>query len=191
VQAFEYPAVLTKGRVAVARKNEEDAALEAQAREQALRDLESRWQQECERRVTEERAQLKQAIDGFASECDQYYRRVEAEVVQLSLAIARRILHREAETDQLMLAGVVRVALDNLRAATDLKLHVCPTHAQAWRELFGKAGGKYQLTVLDEPLFEPSQVRLESSLGMVELGVDEQLKEIEHGFFDLLAAKPR
>src|SRR5689334_16421423 len=162
VQAFEYPAVLTNGRTAPARKSDEDAALEAQAREQMLRELEAHWQKECERRVAEERAQLKQAIDGFAGDCDQYYRRVEAEVVQLSLAVARRILHREAETDPLMLAGVVRVALDNLRDATDLKLHVCPTHAQAWRELFKKSSGRYQLTVLDEPLFEPSQVRLES-----------------------------
>ena len=38
VQAFEYPAVLTNGRAAAARKNEEDAALEAQAREQMLRE---------------------------------------------------------------------------------------------------------------------------------------------------------
>src|SRR5690242_5990742 len=88
MQAFEYPVVPTRGGVAAARKREEDAVLETEGREQALRELEAHWQKECERRVAEERAQLKQAIDGFTGDCEQYYRRVEAEVVQLSLAIA-------------------------------------------------------------------------------------------------------
>jgi flagellar assembly protein FliH len=92
----------------------------------------------------------------------------------------------------MMLAGVVRVALDNLRAATEIKLHVCPAHAQAWRDMFeDPTGATYQVKVVEEPLFSPAQCRLESNLGTVELGVDDQLKEIEQGFFDLLAARPR
>ena len=188
VQAFEYPTVLGAG--AMARRTEDTVAHEARIRQVALQESEERWRSELERTLAEERQQIKVALDAFAEECDAYYRRVEAEVVQLSLAIARRILHREAELDPSMLAGVVRVALDSLRAATDVKLHVCPAHAKAWREMFEGTAGKYQITVMEEPLFPPSQCRLESNLGSVELGVDDQLKEIERGFFDLLAARP-
>jgi flagellar assembly protein FliH len=58
--------------------------------------------------------------------------------------------------------------------------------------LFGQEShANYQVTIVDEPMFAPGQCRLESSLGTVELGVDDQLKEIEQGFLDLLAARPR
>ena len=55
-----------------------------------------------------------------------YYRRVESEVVQLALAIARKILHREAQLDPRALAGIVRVTLEKLRRGTTVHLHVQP-----------------------------------------------------------------
>ena len=43
-----------------------------------------------------------------------YYRRIEGEVVELALAIARKILHREVQIDPHALAGIVRVTLEKL-----------------------------------------------------------------------------
>jgi flagellar assembly protein FliH len=192
VHAFEYPSVLGPGARATEHGREEGPAYAARVREDAVHEAENRLRLDLDRNLAEERELIKLAVNDFAGECDNYYRRVEAEVVQLALAIARRVLRREAEVDPLMLAGVVRVALDNLRAATEIKLHVCPAHAEAWRTLLDNpTTGNYQVTVVEEPLFAPSQCRLESNLGAVELGVDDQLKEIEQGFFDLLAARPR
>jgi flagellar assembly protein FliH len=193
VHAFEYPTVLgRRGHPADTITSEEQAARDLRIREEAIRDTEQRIRQELAASLDDERMYIQEAVRAFTSDCDTYYRRVEAEVVQLALAIARRILHREAEIDPLILAGVVRVALDNLRAATDLKLHVRPAEGAAWRKLFGQEShANYQVTIVDEPMFAPGQCRLESSLGTVELGVDDQLKEIEQGFLDLLAARPR
>lgn len=192
IRSFEYPPVLGSGTRSGSRGGEEDATLVARIREEAGREAETRLRQELDAKLNTEREQIRRALSDFSSECDTYYRRVEGEVVQLALAVARRVLHREAEVDPLMLAGVVRVALDNLRAATEIKLHVCQAHADAWRAMFGEpTWGTYEVTVVPEPLFAPGQCRLESSLGNVELGIDDQLKEIEQGFFDLLAARPR
>lgn len=192
VRSFEYPPVLGSSTRSGTRSSEEDPALIARIRDEAAREAEVRLRQELDAKLESEREQVRRALNDFAGECDTYYRRVEGEVVQLALAIARRVLHREAEVDPLMLAGVVRVALDNLRAATEIKLHVCQTHADAWRAMFGEpTWSAYEVTVVPEPLFVSGQCRLESSLGNVELGIDDQLKEIEQGFFDLLAARPR
>lgn len=192
VRSFEYPPVLGAGTRSGMRGGEEDAALVARIREEAAHEAEARLRQELDGKLSTEREQIRRALNDFTNECDTYYRRVEGEVVQLALAIARRVLHHEAEVDPLMLAGVVRVALDNLRAATEIKLHVCPAEAEAWRAMFGEpAWGSYEVCVVAEPLFAAGQCRLESSLGNVELGIDDQLKEIEQGFFDLLAARPR
>ena len=187
---FEYPSVIGKCGVA-ARKMEDDVAREARVREQAQREVETRLHESLERSLNVERQQIRAAVEGFTAECDQYHQRVESEVVQLALAIARRVLHREAQADPLMLAGVVRVAIDNLRAATQIKLHVAPGHTRAWREMFAESAASYSVEVIEEPLFAPSQVRLETDLGTTDLGVEDQLKEIEQGFLDLLTARPR
>ncbi len=77
-----------------------------------------------------------QTLEGFARERSDYYRRVESEVVQLALAIARKILHREAQLDPHLLAGLVRVTLEKLDAATKVELHVPPHETTDWRHYF-------------------------------------------------------
>ena len=46
--------------------------------------------------------------------------------MQLALSIARKILHREAQLDPLLLAGIVRVALEKIDGATEVVLRVHP-----------------------------------------------------------------
>jgi flagellar assembly protein FliH len=41
---------------------------------------------------------------------EQYFVRAEAEIVQLALAIAAKILHREAQVDPMLVATLVRMA---------------------------------------------------------------------------------
>ncbi len=53
-------------------------------------------------------------VTEFRRERTKYFAEVEAEVVKLALAIAARVLHREAKFDPLLLTGVVRVALEKV-----------------------------------------------------------------------------
>ena len=46
--------------------------------------------------------------------------------MQLALAIARKILHREAQVDPLLLAGMVRVALEKIESHTKVSVRVHP-----------------------------------------------------------------
>src|SRR5208282_6358971 len=95
-------------------------------------------QAEFEKKLAGEQQALVQAVREFARERATYFQRVEAEVVGLALAIARKILHREAQVDPLLLAGVVRVGLDNVAAGTHVRLRVHPGQIQAWREFFAQ-----------------------------------------------------
>ena len=67
---------------------------------------------EYEQAVKREREAGAEGTRRFQRERDHYYQRVEAEVVQLALSIARKVLHRESQVDPLS-AGLVsiRVAL--------------------------------------------------------------------------------
>jgi hypothetical protein len=59
--------------------------------------------------------------------------------VQLALSIARKVLHREAQVDPLLLMGIVRVALERIEGATGVTLAVHPEQVPEWRQLPGCA----------------------------------------------------
>jgi flagellar assembly protein FliH len=111
--------------------------------------------------------------------------------VQLALAIARKILHRETQIDPNALAGIVRVTLEKLDSGTKVALHVHPLEAADWRHYFA-----CRLETVPAPeVYEDASVgrgecRIETSLGSTEVGLESQLKEIETGLIDLLAERP-
>ena len=76
------------------------------------------------RRVAEERGRVMQVCEEFARERARYFAEVEAEVVKLALAIAARVLHREAKLDPLLLTAAVRVALEKVADNSAMELRV-------------------------------------------------------------------
>jgi flagellar assembly protein FliH len=130
---------------------------------------------------------FKDAVERFWTERDRYLTRVEQEVVRLALAIAARILHREAQMDPLLLTGAVRVALGQLVNTTEVRLRVPADEQEMWADmlrLMPNLPVRPQLTPDDQ--MKAGECTLETHLGSVDLGVKAQLAEIERGFFDLL-----
>jgi flagellar assembly protein FliH len=116
---------------------------------------------------------------------------VENEVVQLALSIARKVLHREAQIDPLLLAGMVRIALEKMESATQVVVRVHPRQVSEFRGYFAQHMGLQNVPeVLEDPAVAADQCVLQTALGTTELGVELQLKEIEQGLFDLLAKRP-
>lgn len=141
------------------------------------------WRKQCSE-------DLGAAIEEFRVRRDQYLARVEHEVVRLALAIARRILHREAQMDPLLLSGAVRVALGQLADSTEVRLRVPVDQREMWAEMLRLMPGlPLRPEVVADPELNPCEVTLETGLGSVDLGVSAQLAEIERGFFDLLEVR--
>ena len=178
-------------RSAEALMEKEIQAREAAAWEAGVQEGESRMRAACEQALAQERAALAAALAKFAEERAAYFRKVEAEVVHLALAVARKVLHREAQMDRMFLAGAVRVALEKVATGSSLKLKVHPEAHPAWQEFLRGASDWPVLPELAaDPAVEPGQCVLETTLGATRFGAEPQLKEIEQGFFDLLAARP-
>jgi flagellar assembly protein FliH len=141
-------------------------------------------------------ARMSQALDAalaeFAAGRDRYLAQVEREVVKLALAIAARVLHREAEMDPLLLAGAVKVALGQLSDATEARLKVPAEEESLWSELL-RATPDLPVTpaIVADPSLCAGECFLETQLGSVDLGVRGQLAEIERGFFDLLEQREK
>jgi len=147
--------------------------------------------QAFDQQLAKEKSNVSAALAQFARDRSSYFEKVEPQVVQLALSIARKILHREAQVDPLLLAGIVRVALEQIDGATRVQLHVHPQNASDWRQFLATQLEPANLPeIIEDPSQPVDQCAIETAMGATVIGLEIQLKEIEQGFADLLAARP-
>jgi len=164
---------------------------QAEAFEQGRLSGQQQLRSEFDIAVTKSREQINHALQQFTAERQSYYRRIESEVVELALAIARKIMHREAQLDPALLAGIVRITLEKLDTQTKVSLHVHPREAGDWQHYFaGQMDGVAAPDVYDDPTLAAGECRIETSVGSTEVGLELQLKEIGTGLLDLLSERP-
>lgn len=169
----------------------EAAAREAQVRALGRQEGQAEVRKTFEDQLGRERSSLAAALSQFTRDRASYFQKVEAEVVHLALSIARKILHREAQLDPLLLAGIARVALEKIDGATGVILRIHPQDASEWRRYLTT---HLEPSNLPEIVEDPAQPRercsLETSMGTAAIGLEVQLKEIEQGLMDLMASRP-
>jgi flagellar assembly protein FliH len=163
----------------------------AAARAEGIREGLLQAQQGSEKELTAERAKIAETIRLFGLKTSEYYAKAEIELVHLSLAIAAKILHREAQVDRMLVAALVKVAMEKLQHGTTATVRVRPEEVADWNRYFeGNTTGEIRVEVVADPSLEVHNCILETELGTTQLGLDAQLKEIKEGFFDLLAQRP-
>ncbi len=176
------------------RLQQEQAAMAravADAREQGRREARQAVEQQIHGEQQRLQAQILQSLEQFRLERQNYFHNVEGEVVRLALAIAARVLHREAHLDPLLLSGAVRVALEKLGDSSHVVMRVPPQEIEPWKAFFRTGTNlRIQPGILEDPSLSPGECLLITELGTIELGVRAQLEEIEKGFFDLLDRRP-
>jgi flagellar assembly protein FliH len=159
--------------------------------EQGRQSAQQQLRSELDQAVAKHREQISHALHQFSVERQSYYRRIEGEVVELALAVARKILHREVQIDPQALAGIVRITLEKLDTATKVNLRVHPQEASEWRHYFAcRMEDAPAPDIHEDSAVARGECRIETSLGSTEVGLESQLKEIETGLLDLLAARP-
>ena len=169
---------------------EEFAERIKQERADAAQQTEQRLRQEYDAKLQAVRAPIAAALAAFEVERGDYYSRVESEIVQLSLSIAAKILHREAQVDPMLVAALVRITIEKMREGSSVTVRVGPSRAKQWKEYFAGQSAVHRVTVVEDAELNEYDCLLETDLGTTNLGLNTQLKEIEKGFFDLLALRP-
>jgi flagellar assembly protein FliH len=195
VSQFEYPTVMTSAddrrdstdvwSIDHDGRNKQQSLREAQAREIGRLEGEKKAKLQLEELLQQEREKIAEALRQFAGERSRYFEQVEAEVVQLALSIARKVLHREAQIDPDLLMGLVRYTLEKLRDGTHVKLRVPASCVSAWQRQLPP-----EVDIVGDNKLEPGVCVIETELGSTAISVDAQLKEIEQGLLDLLAQRP-
>jgi flagellar assembly protein FliH len=160
------------------------------ARETAIVETEQWLRAELEADRQRARAQLTETLRRFAEERANYFRRVEDEVVHLALAIARKILQREAELDPTLLAALVRIALDRMDCGPSVRLRVVPGEVEHWLELGQNGNGALRWEVAGDDALQPGDCIVETGLGKANFAFEAQLRDVEETFMQLIAHKP-
>lgn len=169
---------------------EEFAACIKQEQDKITREVETVLKRQYEEKLALAESTMKGALRTFNEQREDYFTRVEAEVVQLALSIAAKILHREAQVDPLLVAGLVRVAIEKMKEGTSVTVRVSPARVAAWQSYFAAIAQLSQVEVVADEKHGEFDCTVETELGSASFGLDKQLKEIEQGFFDLLALRP-
>jgi flagellar assembly protein FliH len=165
---------------------------EKEAFERGIRDGEARAREMFEKQLAAMRASAVKSLEEFKTQRETYFARIEPEIVQLSLAIARKILHREAQMDPLLLTGMVHVALEKLDAGTRVRLRAHPADIHLWNEYFLQPGSfQPPPELIGDATLLHGECALETEIGSTQISLETQLKEIEQGFFDLLEQRPQ
>jgi flagellar assembly protein FliH len=172
--------------IPVAESNE----LVQRARAEAVAEAEKRLKQDYEDRLEKEAATIRKTLELFEAEKKTYFSRVESDVVHLALAIATKILHREAQVDPMLVAALVRIAVDKLHDGSSVSLRVSPVKADKWRERLANPLNGSTIAIIEDGTLKIDDCILETDLGSANFSIDAQLKEVEQGFFDLLAQRP-
>ncbi len=129
--------------------------------------------------------QAARVLENFHAQQERYFEQVEHEVVKLALAVAARILRREAQMDPLLLTGAVRVALGQLSASTKVRLQVPEADLELWADTIAHLPKlPVKPVVVAGEGMRLGDCVVETEMGSVDLGVRAQLGEIERGFFD-------
>jgi flagellar assembly protein FliH len=139
---------------------------------------------EYELRSIAERARVDLLFIESARDHKRFIAEAETQVVRLAMAIARKILAREAASDPMHLSAIVKAALARIHDSSASTLRVSPVHLEAWQSLFFELEPHLQITG-DERL-EGDSVVLETTVGHVDFGIRAQMEEVERGLEELM-----
>jgi flagellar assembly protein FliH len=156
----------------------------------AIEQTEERLRSEYEQKLESERVPIAGAVSAFAAQRESYFARAEAEIVQLALAIAAKILHREAQVDSMLVATLVRMAVEKLREGSSVNVRVGVGEGSRWKQCFEVQGKGARVEIIEDAELSDHDCLVETELGTANCGLDTQLKEVEQGFFDLMALRP-
>lgn len=115
-------------------------------------------------------------------EAGQIVMEAEPHIIDLVLAIGRKIIIDEVTERPDVVLGLVRNALERVRDQKQINIHISPEDydfvVKARRELQGIVGAEQSLTITADVVLSKGGCLIETSFGTVEAGVETQLESI-------------
>lgn len=121
---------------------------------------------------------LTQTLDELATLRAQMIHQTERQMVQLALAVARRVVRREVSLDQDLLIAMARVALERLGESAQVTVRLHPEEYEATSAARAVEWTGTSITVVADTRVGRGGCRVESEFGLMDAGIDAQLHEL-------------
>ncbi len=178
LRADDYSRLLEAGALlAVARERAE--AIRAEAEDA----YEARKREGYEDGVMEGRMEQAEKMMETAMQAVEYIENIEETLVKVVSSAVRKIIGELDDRERIV--RVVRAALVSVRSQQKVLIRICPADETAVRRelaamIASAPGGVSFLDVSADPRMKPGDCILESELGVVDAGLETQLKAIEN-----------
>ena len=156
------------------------------AREEGRREAETAARQAAAQEIAALQHRLLQSIESVATLRPRLRLEAERQVVELAIAVARRVLRRQITIDPDAVAGLVRSALDGLSLREVVSIRCHPASTTSIQTGLERLGAPPALRIEPDPSLEAGAVLVETTYGVLDASVTTQLEEIERGFTDLI-----
>lgn len=113
-------------------------------------------------------------------------KQMEEDLVQLAIAVARRILHRELHVDPEALVGIVKAVVERVEAREIHRILVAPYDLPFVQKRASELGLPARVELSADGSLVRGSVILETARGRLDASMETQLAEIERGFADLV-----
>jgi flagellar assembly protein FliH len=133
--------------------------------------------------------QTAKAIDSLAQVKRKVRKEAEREVVNLAIAIARRILYRELTIDPESIEGIVHAAMQKLQQREINRVRVYPAGVAAVKAALERIGSRNPIEVVADGSLQLGGILFETAQGELDGSIETQLLEIQRGFADRLAIR--
>jgi flagellar assembly protein FliH len=127
---------------------------------------------------------LKDTLEELATLRADMLHRTERQIVQLSLAIARRVVQRELSLDRAVLVGMARAAIDRLgdRASATIRLH--PDDYAVVAPSLPPADEQPHVRVEPDPVVSRGGCYVQSDFGFMDVTPASQFEELARALLD-------
>jgi flagellar assembly protein FliH len=163
-----------------------DASIKAAAHQQGRNEAEAAANQRAIQKAEPVIAALNGIVQELAATRKSFRAEAEHDTVQLAIAIARRVLHRELSTDPEAILGLVMAAFQKLTARETHRLRVSPSGAAAIQEHRSRLDLPPGLEIVSDASLSLGGAIFETSRGELDASVGIQLAEIDRGFADIV-----
>lgn len=157
-----------------------------QARAEGIRQGEAAAWDQAKRQTDQAAERMAAALADLAVFRSRFRHEAEQQIVDLALAVARKILDRELHVDPEVLLGVVKAALAKLSLREVVEIRVNPAHGSLVQAYLSRNVQGVEIRVQPDPSLEPGAVLIETARGAIDASVETQLMEIRRGFADLM-----
>ena len=142
---------------------------------------------------SEQTRALAALVQGVSVQSDDFVRAVEEQVVRLALAVAERVIEREARTDPELVIGVVRAALAEIQDSSEVHVRVSPQdHAliePRWEAMLPRSVARRSELLADEAVATGGCV-VETRAVQVDAQLTTKLAQVAKTFGAVLDGEP-